>query len=187
MSIQTNNAVVVEAINGSREAWGKLFVEFKSYVYSLAKAKTRDADEAEEIVSEVFLKGFTKIKTLRAPQAFPGWLRRIVSRCVVNLKTRNLLQTNIEDNLDTVQAGPECSDDSPDNATVRNAVSRIGEGYTDPRAVAVVGSLKEIVDRHYFRGQDVASISSDLGLPVGTIKRRLHDARAELKRILVAA
>lgn len=45
----------------------------------------------------------------------------------------------------------------------------------------LASSYREIMIRFYLRGQSVQSVADDLGIPVGTVKRRLFDARKQLK------
>ena len=41
---------------------------------------------------------------------------------------------------------------------------------------------REVIIEHYLRGRTVGEIAASLGIPAGTVKRRLHDARVDLKR-----
>lgn len=45
----------------------------------------------------------------------------------------------------------------------------------------LASSYREIMIRFYLREQSVQSVADDLGIPVGTVKRRLFDARKQLK------
>lgn len=44
--------------------------------------------------------------------------------------------------------------------------------------------LRAIVSLYYGEGMSLAVIADDLGVPIGTIKSRLHEARAQLKSLL---
>ena len=43
---------------------------------------------------------------------------------------------------------------------------------------------REAIELYYFQGYTVAEIAKFLDVPVGTIKRRLHDERERLKNVL---
>jgi RNA polymerase sigma factor (sigma-70 family) len=40
---------------------------------------------------------------------------------------------------------------------------------------------KQVIERHYLAGQKLEEIARELGLPLGTVKRRLFEARENLR------
>ncbi len=73
---------------GDRDAFGELFERYRSGIVALAMRRVRNADEAEELAQDVFIQAMQKIDQLRVPEAFGGWLRRIVHRMAINRMTR---------------------------------------------------------------------------------------------------
>src|SRR5919201_234324 len=82
-------ALVLQARDGDRDAYGELVRRFESTVYAVALARLRNPTEAQELTQDVFLHGMRKLPQLRDVQCFPGWLRQITVRMAINRLTRN--------------------------------------------------------------------------------------------------
>jgi RNA polymerase sigma-70 factor (ECF subfamily) len=124
-------------------------------------ALTGDADTGREAAQEAFTRLFARWRTVREPRAF------------VYVVATNLCKHTWR------QSGRE-----------RNVVDRLGQSLTEGRA-AHDPWLRDLVERlplrhrevvllHYYADLPVADIAAALHRPVGTIKRRLHEARNQL-------
>ena len=166
---------VILAQRGDRAAFGRLVSQFEPTVFAVVMKRLRDRSEASEVTQDVFIRAMRKIGQLSEPAAFPGWLKQIAVRTAINRAVRRPPETatapeNFGGLCDTHEASPF-------------------EGLVDTeRAEAVRDGLSELkdVDRQtlvafYFDGQSVAEMAESFAVPAGTIKRRLHTARARLK------
>ncbi len=177
-SIQT--AIVVELVRaaqaGDRDAFGLLFERYRVGIVALAMRRVRNADEAEELAQDVFVQALQKINQLRVPEAFGGWLRRIVHRMAINRMTRRPAATSCDPSV--MEATCYSRVDSPDDS----AVDR--EEAADVRAaVERLGKLdRQTLQAFYLRGQTLVQMSDAFDAPIGTIKRRLHVARKRLAK-----
>jgi len=166
--------LVEQAKAGDRQAYGVLVERFQPAVYGLALARTRNANEAQELTQEVFIHAMTKLDQLRDPHCFVSWLRQITVRMAINRLTRRGPFAGCEP--ETLQNAASAGD-TPLDAMVKG----------EDRA-AVLHSLDRLktVDREtlvafYIRGHSLKQMSRDFQTPVGTIKRRLHVARNRLR------
>jgi RNA polymerase sigma-70 factor (ECF subfamily) len=124
-------------------------------------ALTGDVDAAREAAQEAFTRLFARWRSVREPRAF------------VYVVATNLCRHSWR------QSGRE-----------RNVVARLGEALTegrpdhDPWLRDLVERLpvrhREVVLLHYYADLPVAEIATALHRPVGTVKRRLHEARNQL-------
>jgi RNA polymerase sigma-70 factor (ECF subfamily) len=173
-------SLVTRAQTGDRTAYGELVQRFQPTVYAVALGKLRNPSEAEELAQEVFLHAMRKLDQLQDPQCFAGWLRQITVRMAINrLTRRGPFQGTEPEILDNTQA---------------TGVGPLDELVRDEARSEVLEALKELkaLDRatlvaFYLRGRSLKQMSREFETPVGTIKRRLHVARARLKRVLVGA
>ncbi|MBQ2952594.1 MAG: RNA polymerase sigma factor [Clostridia bacterium] len=81
----------------------------------------------------------------------------------------------------TVGVPPDAADDSdlPAALLAREEICQLHEG------VARLGrQQRQIVSLHYFHGLRIAEIARELGIPAGTVKWHLHEARKELKQTM---
>jgi RNA polymerase sigma-70 factor (ECF subfamily) len=177
---QAGQATVVNLVRaaqaGDRDAFGQLFERYRPGIVSLAMKRVRNADEAEELAQDVFVQAMQKLEQLRVPEAFGGWLRRIVHRMAINRVTRR--QAAISCDPFVLEATCLSSGGSPDQAAAER------EQAVDVRAaVQRLGKIdRQTLQAFYLRGQTLLQMSDSFDAPVGTIKRRLHVARKRLAR-----
>jgi RNA polymerase sigma-70 factor (ECF subfamily) len=69
--------------------------------------------------------------------------------------------------------------DSAFDPRVREYVAAAVDRLTEP--------LRAVISAHYYAGRDLADIAVELHVPLGTVKRRLHDARVRLKAMFMPA
>ncbi|WP_153559069.1 RNA polymerase sigma factor [Roseimaritima sediminicola] len=167
--------LVRAAQEGDRLAFGELFERYRPGIVALAMRRVRNADEADELAQDVFIQAMEKIDQLRVPEAFGGWLRRIVHRMAINRVTRR--QAPLACDPETLEATclafgtpDEMALQREQAASVRDAVDRLGT--TD----------RETLRAFYMHGQSLIQMSEAFDAPVGTIKRRLHVARKRLAK-----
>ena len=167
--------LVRAAQSGDREAFGELFERYRPGIVALATRRVRNADEAEELAQDVFIQAMQKINQLRVPEAFGGWLRRIVHRMAINrmTRTRSALACDPETLEATCLAG-----DAPDElAEGREQAAVIHD------SIGRLGSLdQQTLKAFYLQSKSLLEMSSEFDAPVGTIKRRLHVARKRLAK-----
>lgn len=162
---------------GERDAFGELFERYRGGIVALAMRRVRNADEAEELAQDVFIKAMQKIDQLRVPEAFGGWLRRIVHRMAINRVTRSRYALACDP--ETLEA--TClANDSPEEtvegreqaAAIRDSIDRLG--LLD----------QQTLKAFYLQSKTLIEMSDEFDAPVGTIKRRLHVARKRLAKEL---
>ncbi len=172
--------LIERAQTGDRQAFGELVQRFQPAVYAVALARLRDANEAVELTQEVFIHAMTRIAQLREPLCFVGWLRQITVRMAINRVTRRAPVQGVE---------PEVLQNAADSAG--GPLDEIIRNENRAHVWKGLGMLKE-TDRatlvaFYIHGQSLKEMARDFATPIGTIKRRLHVARARLGRQLERA
>lgn len=172
---QDVESLVRRAQVGDREAFGELFERFRASVLARARQRHRDAQEAEELVQEVFLHALRKIGQLREPACFGAWLHRITVRVAINRAVRRPPLATAEPEV--LEAARTRHADTPLDDVLRAEQRR--------RVRLAVSRLRpidrDVLVAYYLRGKPLARIARELDAPLGTIKRRLHIARRRLK------
>jgi RNA polymerase sigma-70 factor (ECF subfamily) len=166
--------LVERAQGGERRAYGELVRRFEGAVYAAVRQRLPDRTEAEDVTQEVFIHGFRKLAQLRDPRCFGGWLRRTAMRLALNRATRRRVCQRFEEDQAAAPApGPlEVLLQVERQAAVRHGLRRL-----------------QPVDRQtlitfYFDGRSVNEMARLARVSVGTIKSRLHAARARLREQL---
>lgn len=120
-----------------------------------------DAD-CKDAVQEAVLKAWRKRHTLRDESAFQAWLTRITVNECKSMLRRQIRVIPMEE-IDLRDDTP------PPDPDVREALEKLPE------------KLRLPIVLHYIEGFPLSDISTMLGVPVGTLKWRLSQARNLLK------
>jgi RNA polymerase sigma-70 factor (ECF subfamily) len=136
-------------------------------VSAYARAVAPDRWTAEDAVQETFLRAWRYLDSYRATGSFEGWLIRICHNCLVDLMTRR--------SPEPVAEVPE-EHAPPDHSWEIHELLR-----TLPVA------QREVVALCGFLGYDYAQAAELLAIPVGTVRSRLHRARASMTEHLASA
>ena len=145
--------------------------------YRLASVVLRDPTEAEDVVHDAVLLGWRKFDSLRDPARFDAWFGRIVlNLCRDRLRARRRGRVREAQLGDVLELGRR---DDFGMVADRDALT-VAFPKLDPE-------LQLVVALRFYRDLPLEAISELLGIPLGTVKSRLHTAlkrlRAELERV----
>jgi RNA polymerase sigma-70 factor (ECF subfamily) len=169
--------LVRQAQGGDSRAFGKLVQEFESTVFAIVMRRLRNTAEAAEVTQDVFVRAYRKLSQLREPERFVGWLKRIAVRLSINRAVRRPNESLQSPEMFDAYGGRQ---DTPMDGLVRQERARdVSKGLSRLRKLD-----RETLLAFYFEGQSLKEMSDRFSSPVGTIKRRLHTARARLKEAL---
>lgn len=171
---------------GSIEAYEELIKRYESKIFNLAMRFTRNQEDAEEVMQDVFATVYRKIDGFQGKSAFSSWLYRIiVNAAFMKLRKRKQDQTvAIEDLAPTTRQiaveqdnfGGTRSDTMSVNTELREvlqaAINRLPAQY---RAVFILRDVDGLSN------QEVGEI---LSLSIPAVKSRLHRSRLMLRRKL---
>lgn len=167
--------LVRSAQAGSRDAFGELFERFQPTITAIAMRRLGNANDAQELVQDVFIQAMTKIDQLRTPECFIGWLRQITVRMAINKGVRRAPSIAVEPEI---LEATITQDTSPvDIALEVERADQVHEGMARLRDMD-----RETLDAFYVQGQSLIEMADQFDAPIGTIKRRLHTARKRLAK-----
>ena len=167
--------IVLAAQGGDRTAFGELFERFQRCVMAIALHRLSDFSDAQELTQDEFVQALVKIKQLRQPECFGGWLRSITHRMAINRIVRR--RPDFLTEPETMEA--TCiENDTPLHFVL------LGEQKDQLWAgLRRLGELdRDTLVAFYVKGRSLAEMSNEFKAPLGTIKRRLHVARKRLAR-----
>lgn len=181
------DTVLVEQFKrGDISAYEELLERYESKVFNMAMRFTRNQEDAEEVLQDVFSTLYRKVDGFQGKSAFSSWLYRIVvNAAFMKLRKRKQNQTiSIEDLAPAVrQYCLDCdamvstrSDSLSMNRELRDiiqgAINRLPEQY---RAVFVLRDID---------GMSNQEVGEMLGLSIPAVKSRLHRSRLMLRKKL---
>ena len=159
--------LVLHAQSGSAAALEQLLKLWYPKLLRYASGQTRDRDAAKDAVQETLLAAAKRLRRLDDPAAFPKWLHRILERRLVDHLRAQMRQRR----SDGVAADAVASEPGP------------GTPLEDALA-SVAAESRQVVHLHYLVGLSIKEIASVIEVPEGTVKSRLHSARAQLRNLL---
>lgn len=169
---------LLSALRRAEPAAVQTFVaRFRPVGMRLAEALLRDRALAEDAVQEAFVIALERIEQVRSAAALGAWYRQIVrSRCHRVLRRIRPVPTAPEALPATTAEGPDAE----------QAIGRARAAAAVRAAVAALPAIgRRETELYYFEDRSQAEIAALLGVPTGTVKRRLHTARRRLRAMLV--
>jgi RNA polymerase sigma factor (sigma-70 family) len=174
MSDRADGELVELAQRGDGAAIGELFSRYWRAARAAAFGVTGELASAEDAAAEAFREALAGMDSLRDPNRFGSWLRTIVVR-----KARRGLQSR----RPAVEASANHLPDRherPDNALERLEL----EALIQQAVRELPDRLREAMALVYFEGYDSDAAARFLDIPAGTLRRRLHDGRRQLRGIV---
>ena len=173
--MQQLSTFVTAAQDGDKDAFGILVQHFQGMAYTSAWSILGNAQLAEDVVQEAFVEAYLHLPSLREPTAFPAWFRRILLRQGDRFTRGKQLSTL-----------PLGSESGIDVAIDELDPAQIVENYeiqiTVRQAIAALPEHERvIIYLFYGTGYALKEIAEFLELPIGTVKKRLFDARKHLR------
>ncbi len=161
---------VERAMHGDREAFGWLVGQTSDRMYAIAARILRDTHLAEDALQGAFITAWRQLPTLRDPDRFEAWVRRlVVHACYAEARRRRTWSANVRILPVDGPAGP----DEIMSVVDRDALDRAFRRLTvEQRAVFVL---------HHHVGLALTEIAETLGVPAGTARSRLHYATRTLR------
>ena len=155
---------------GDLRAFESLVRAYQGDVWRFAYHLTRNAAMAEDVSQEAFLRAYRAIGSYRGTAGFSSWLLRIVRNCAVDAyrKTRKEVVGVDEEQAGRRETGATHPPDTDERVRIDDAIRKLPMSLREPFVVI------EILGFTY------EEASSILGTRIGTIKSRMHRARAAL-------
>lgn len=167
-----DETLVAQALKGSDKAWFSLISRYESAMFHYALRMTGNADDASDLMQDVFISVYRSLERYRGEGTFKSWLYRIAHcRCVEYYrKQKEAVDIDEVPELAAVNTCPEV-------AMYSNQQSKqlIHAMQTLPL------SQKAVVELKFFGQFTFDEIAQQLNVSVNTAKSRLYSALGKLK------
>jgi RNA polymerase sigma-70 factor (ECF subfamily) len=167
--------LVLDCQSGSLGALEALVSRWQKRLWRHAYCLTGDAEAAWDVTQESWLGIIRGIAQLGDPARFPDWAFRIVTHKASDwLRQRKRMRQPAEGELEDQRdsGGPQGREITIDLFSVLLRLS---------------SEHRSILSLYYIEGFGIAEVAGSLGIPEGTVKSRLHSARAAFKELWQAA
>jgi len=169
----TDVQLVVAVARGDRDALAGLYDRHAPAMLGLGRKLLRDRGEAEELLHDVFLEAWNRAGDFDPSRgSVKTWLMlRMRSRCLDRIKSAARSRTSpIGDRAERlIGAEPASAARAVDAQRVHGALATLPD---DQRQIFELG---------YFGGLSCSEMAEHLGIPIGTVKSRLHAGMKKLR------
>jgi RNA polymerase sigma-70 factor (ECF subfamily) len=178
---QTDDALIMRARNGDRDAFGELVVRHQQRVWRVCR-QYLGPDDADAAAQDSLVKAFTSLSSFDGRSAFTTWLTRIaINTCLDELRRRRRHGIRLVDSDGDDESDPigELQDDGvgpEDRVMQRQAVERLALLER-----TLPGRQREIFRLRFYAELGLEEIADALGVHVGTVKTQLHRAVHRLR------
>ena len=166
--------LVLQAGQGDRAAFGELYEETGRSVYFNCLKLLGNAQQAEDITQDTFMKALEKLDSLKEPENFSAWVNRIaINNC--KMYFRKNPRTAEEESEKIINDTPDSElipDDYADSEEKRRIIMNIIE-------------QRQTIILYYFDMMSVAEIAEIMDCSVGTVTSRLSAARKKIREAVL--
>jgi RNA polymerase sigma-70 factor (ECF subfamily) len=158
--------------------WEDIARHHGRFLYTVAYRLTGNDADAQDLVQEVLLRVRRGLETYR-PGSLEGWLSRITTNAFLDEVRRRRRRPTVAlpDDPDRVLAGGDDAEAALAATTLPDDVQDAIRALPEDFRAAVV--LCDVVGLSY------EEIAEQLGVPIGTVRSRIHRGRAALRGVLV--
>jgi RNA polymerase sigma factor (sigma-70 family) len=185
-------------LTGRKAAFLTLLRRHQASVLGLCRQILHSESEAQDVVQEAILQAFLGLETLREPAHFGAWLHSIAA----NIARSRLRQKRRRPLLSLESLGGHSLGNDAGGSSERRSDRLLVDNAPGPEEVRLARELhdevieaikglsvanREAVVGYYLQGYSYAELAELLGVPVSTIKGRLHKGRKQLEPSLEQA
>ena len=170
--------LVERAMAGDREAFSELARLRIDELYRIALLVLRDSDRAKDATQEALVAAWRDLSALRDPDRFDAWMRRLLVNACYREVRRDKRRFRFEVHVEPIEPPGQGPPDPAVAAADRDQIER-GLRQLDPVGRALLVMV-------YHLDLPLAEVADSLGLPIGTVKSRLHRTLRSLRAVLDA-
>ena len=167
--------LVERARRGDHDAFTALAGAAASRLDALARLILRDPDRGKDAVQEALVRAWRDLPSLRDPDKFDAWLRRLLVHACTDEARRHRRHT-VEVELTPI-----------DHPTVRDSAVSIAERDALERGFRRLDpEQRALIVLHHYLDLPLPEVAETMRIPVGTAKSRLHRALSTMRAALEA-
>jgi RNA polymerase sigma-70 factor (ECF subfamily) len=178
-----DHRLIAACLQGDSAAFGELVRCYQDRLYNTVFRLVGNAEDAQDVVQEAFLNAYQSLDSFKGHSEFFTWLYRIAYNTAISLKRKQRV-------ILSLSAGPDGNGrvepaDESDLSQPGQGLERVEE---ERRIQAALNRLspehRVVLILKDMEGQKYEAMAEVLQVPIGTIRSRLHRARAELRLLL---
>ncbi|MGK2863457.1 MAG: RNA polymerase sigma factor [Chitinophagaceae bacterium] len=160
-------------IEDDRRMQEELYRRFSPRMYAVCLRYAGNAEEAEDILQDGFIKIFNKLSSFRKEGSFEGWIRRVfVNTAIEHFRRKRYLQPVTEKEENTLEGNYLSVLDNLAERDILALVQQLSPGY------------RTVFNMYVVEGYTHKEIGEMLGISEGTSKSQLSRAKVILQQMV---
>lgn len=158
-------------IAGDRGMQEELYKRFAPKMYAVCMRYANNADDAQDLLQEGFIKVYRNLEKFRAEGSFEGWVRRVfVNTSIEHFRRKNTLYSITEKEENVIEDADITALDNLAEKDIINLIQELSPGY------------RTVFNMYVVEGYSHKEIGNILGISEGTSKSQLARAKAILQK-----
>ncbi len=171
----SDTELVRGANSGDASAFERLYLRHSDWVVGLAWRFTRDREDALDVMQDTFAYLFSKFPGFELRAKMTTFLYPVVRNMALERARKRGRTVPIAD-ADATEREAEPAPDPTDAAERKTRLAEVLGGLNEGE--------REVVHLRFTDSMKLGEIASALGVPLGTVKSRLHSALSRLRKAL---
>lgn len=160
------------SIAGDRRMQEELYKRFAPKMYAVCLRYANNADDAQDLLQEGFIKVYKNLHRFRSEGSFEGWVRRVfVNTSIEHFRKKSAQLSSVsEKEENTIEDADITALDSLAEKDIINIVQELSPGY------------RTVFNLYVIEGYSHKEIGEMLGISEGTSKSQLARAKSILQK-----
>lgn len=167
--MRTDEELIAAMADGDRRALEQLYRRHAPWLAGRLARATSSRDLAEEALQDCFVAAWRKPGSFRGEGDVGAWLWAIARRRLASLARKR------------IDVPSPVDDDAFGDAADQQALANLDAARVRAAVEGLPSEQRDVVERVVFRGQRLVDVARCLGVPIGTLKSRLHRARRQIR------
>ncbi len=179
MSVIDDQYYIAKVLEGDASAFSYLVEKYQDMVYGLALKMLRNAEDAEELAQDSFVKAYRSLSSYKQKSKFSTWLYRITYNGSISILRKRRLE---------VRSMDEQRLSNRDEEWLMNQMVDMDKELIEKSLNEALSKLPEmeqiLITLYYYEDQKVEEISHITGLSESNVKVKIHRARKKMYDLL---
>jgi RNA polymerase sigma factor (sigma-70 family) len=163
--------LIRECIAGNRSMQEELYRRFAPKMYAVCMRYANNADDAQDLLQEGFIKVYRNLEKFRHEGSFEGWIRRVfVNTSIEHFRRKHTLYSITEKEENVIEDADITALDNLAEKDIINLIQELSPGY------------RTVFNMYVVEGYSHKEIGNILGISEGTSKSQLARAKAILQK-----
>ncbi len=183
MKDEPEKELIQRTLRGEKNAFEALVCQYERPLMNYIGRMVQDRELALDFTQEVFLRAYASLHSFEPQYKFSTWLFRIASNLVIDhWRKKKIPALSLSEPLEDSNLNLDVPDERP-SPLRQFEVAELGRRI-EKALEKLPGALRELFVWRHINGLSYEEMAEIKGLPVGTVKNRVYQAKEAIRRLL---